>query len=175
MMYQHDIVSRKALSDFDQSLIWPAIFLLGLGLVMVYSASISIAGAGSGTHGYPAYFLLRHAAYLAVGLLAGVIAFQIPLRWWQKYSFPLFLIGVVLLALWAVVGPGAPLWSLALSVVVMFVVAMGLTGLGLCLAWPMDSTAGFHAIMMIFHAKNSSAETSSVIPSEMKLRRMRSR
>lgn len=99
MMYQHDIVSRKALSDFDQSLIWPAIFLLGLGLVMVYSASISIAGAGSGTHGYPAYFLLRHAAYLAVGLLAGVIAFQIPLRWWQKYSFPLFLIGVVLLAL----------------------------------------------------------------------------
>lgn len=99
MMYQHDIVSRKALSDFDQSLIWPAIFLLGLGLVMVYSASISIAGAGSGTHAYPAYFLLRHAAYLAVGLLAGVIAFQIPLRWWQKYSFPLFLIGVVLLAL----------------------------------------------------------------------------
>lgn len=104
LMYQHDIGSRKALSDFDQSLIWPAVLLLGLGLVMVYSASISIAGAGRGAHGYPAYFLLRHAAYLAVGLLAGAIAFQIPLRWWQKYSFPLFLVGIVLLALVLVPG-----------------------------------------------------------------------
>lgn len=58
--------------------------------------------------------------------------------------------GLVLLGLWQMLGPGAPLMSLAAAVVVMFVLAMGLTALGLCLAWPMDSTAGFHAIMNLF-------------------------
>ena len=66
---------------------------------MVYSASISIAEAGRGTNGYPAYFLVRHGVYLAVGLLAGLIAFQVPMPMWQKYSFHLFLLGVVLLLL----------------------------------------------------------------------------
>ena len=66
---------------------------------MVYSASISIAEAGRGTNGHPAHFLARHGAYLAVGLLTGLVAFQVPMRLWQKYSFPLFLLGVVLLAL----------------------------------------------------------------------------
>jgi len=58
--------------------------------------------------------------------------------------------GLVLLALWVVLGPGGSIGALLLSVVVMFVMAMGLTALGLCLAWPMDSTAGFHAIMNLF-------------------------
>ena len=35
------------------------------------------------------------------------------------------------------------------AVAVMFVVAIGLTALGLCIAWPMSSTAGFHAVMNI--------------------------
>lgn len=34
-----------------------------------------------------------------------------------------------------------------LSVVLMFLIAMGLTALGFCLAWRLDSTQGFHAIM----------------------------
>lgn len=32
----------------------------------------------------------------------------------------------------------------------MFVVAFGLTGLGFIIAWPMDSTQGFHAVMNLF-------------------------
>jgi ABC-2 type transport system permease protein len=42
------------------------------------------------------------------------------------------------------------LLTMALAVVIMFIVALGLTGLGMCIAWPMDSTAGFHAVMMVF-------------------------
>ena len=99
MIYQYDIRGKKNLPDFDQSLIWSSILLLSLGLVMVYSASISIAEAGRGTNGHPAHFLARHGAYLAVGLLTGLVAFQVPMRLWQKYSFPLFLLGVVLLTL----------------------------------------------------------------------------
>jgi cell division protein FtsW len=106
MTYQHDIGTRQALPHFDQSLIWSAILLLSLGLVMVYSASISIAEAGRGTNGYPAYFFVRHGIYLGVGLLAGLIAFQIPVQLWQKYSFHLFLLGVLLLVLVLIPGIG---------------------------------------------------------------------
>ena len=33
---------------------------------------------------------------------------------------------------------------------VLFIVAFGLTGLGFLIAWPMESTQGFHAIMNLF-------------------------
>jgi ABC-2 type transport system permease protein len=54
---------------------------------------------------------------------------------------------VVFLLLWPMVGAMPAPGMLALALLAMFVLAMGLTGLGLCVAWPMDSTAGFHAIM----------------------------
>jgi cell division protein FtsW len=73
---------------------------------MVYSASISIAEAGKNTQGYPAYFLVRHGAYVGAGLIAGLIAFQIPMRLWQKYSFHLFVVGVLLLMLVLIPGIG---------------------------------------------------------------------
>jgi ABC-2 type transport system permease protein len=58
--------------------------------------------------------------------------------------------GVILLALWPVVGPW-PGWGAMLAAVgMLFLLGLGLTGLGLCIAWPMDSTAGFHAIMNLF-------------------------
>jgi len=38
----------------------------------------------------------------------------------------------------------------ALALVVMFVTAAGLTALGFCIAWRMNSTQGFHAIMNLF-------------------------
>lgn len=106
MIYRSHIGSQEALPHFDQSLIWSGILLLSLGLVMVYSASISIAEAGRGTDGYPAYFLVRHGVYLVVGLLAGLIAFQVPMQMWQKYSFHLFLLGAVLLLLVLIPGIG---------------------------------------------------------------------
>jgi cell division protein FtsW len=106
MTYQHDLATQQALPHFDQSLIWSAILLLSLGLVMVYSASISIAEAGRGANGIPAYFFVRHGVYLIVGLLTGLVAFQIPTQLWQKYSFQLFLVGVLLLILVLIPGIG---------------------------------------------------------------------
>ncbi len=99
MIYQAGISNQKVIPDLDQALVWSAILLLSLGLVMVYSASISIAEAARGTDGYAAYFLVRHGVYLAVGLLIGLIAFQIPMRLWQKYSLYPFLLGTMLLVL----------------------------------------------------------------------------
>jgi cell division protein FtsW len=106
MIYQASISNQKVIPDFDQGLIWSAILLLSLGLIMVYSASISIAETSRGTDGYAAYFLVRHGIYLVVGLLIGLIAFQIPMRLWQKYSLYPFLLGMTLLVLVLIPGIG---------------------------------------------------------------------
>ena len=83
--------------ELDPWLIWSAAALLLLGLVMVFSASIATA-EGSRMFGHqPAYFLVRHAVFLAIGVIAGVVAFQIPMRAWQEMAPWLFIAGVVLL------------------------------------------------------------------------------
>jgi ABC-2 type transport system permease protein len=55
--------------------------------------------------------------------------------------------GVILLAIWWVFFDWPGLVFAAASAGVLFAMALGLTGIGLCFAWPMDSTAGFHAVM----------------------------
>ena len=95
----NDVKPRTPLAEFDQGLVWTSVLLLAAGLVMVYSASIAIA-EGSRSTGYePGYFLVRHTTFVAVGIVAGAVAFQIPLRIWQRAAPYAFLVGVVLLAL----------------------------------------------------------------------------
>jgi cell division protein FtsW len=93
------------MTDFDQSLVWSALLLLSIGLVMIYSASIAIAEAQFGAD-RAGHYLLRHSAYLGVGILLGALAFRIPMRMWQKYIPYLFIVGVLLLALVLVPGIG---------------------------------------------------------------------
>ena len=85
--------------ELDRVLVWATLALLLLGLVMVYSSSIAMA-EGSGFTGHrPNYFLVRHMLLLVVGTLAGIAAFQIPLRRWQQISPWAFALGVLLLLL----------------------------------------------------------------------------
>ncbi len=86
-----------ATAEIDALLIWPALALLLTGLVMVYSASIATAEGNAFTGHQPAYFLVRHAVYLTIGLVAALIAFQVPLRFWQQMAPWAFLAGIVLL------------------------------------------------------------------------------
>ncbi len=96
----------RQMMTFDQSLLWASLLLLALGLIMVYSASIAMAEASRST-GYRAnYFLLRHAAFIGVGLLAALVVFQIPMRWWQAAAPYLFLFAAFLLVLVLVPGVG---------------------------------------------------------------------
>ena len=105
-MFYTDAKPRAPLAEYDHSLVWTAVLLLGLGLVMVYSASIAIA-EGSRTTGYqPAYYLARQSLFVAAGIAAGVVAFQIPLRLWQQAAPYLFVLGVGLLILVLVPGIG---------------------------------------------------------------------
>ncbi|MFT3734007.1 MAG: putative lipid II flippase FtsW [Rhodocyclaceae bacterium] len=83
--------------EMDMLFIWSALGLLLLGLVMVYSSSIAYA-EGSKFTGYNAnYFLMRHAAFLGIGLTAGFAALQVPMATWQRIAPYLFVVGVVFL------------------------------------------------------------------------------
>ena len=96
----------RAMLNFDVSLAWSALLLLAFGLVMVYSASIAMAEASAHT-GYRAwYFLARHAAFLAVGLAAAFVAFQVPVKVWQRGAIWLFVGGALLLVLVLIPGIG---------------------------------------------------------------------
>jgi cell division protein FtsW len=87
---------NKPIAACDQGLLLALMLALGLGLVMVYSASIAIA---EGARSDPAYYLVRHGLFLAVGLTLGAVAFQIPMHGWHKMAPFLFAGGVLLLVL----------------------------------------------------------------------------
>jgi len=93
-------------SEIDLFLLWASLTLILLGLVMVYSASIATAEGSSFTGKQPTFFLVRHAVYLSIGLIAGLIAFQIPLRFWQQFAPWLFAAGVLLLIVVLIPGVG---------------------------------------------------------------------
>ncbi len=94
----------RAMLTFDTSLAWSALLLLAIGLVMVYSSSIATAEAMAFTGYRPWYFLVRHAVFVAVGIVAAFVAFQIPLKAWQRLAPYLFIGGALLLI--AVLIPG---------------------------------------------------------------------
>ena len=101
------ILDTKApVAEYDTVLTWIVIALLSLGLVMVYSSSIATAEAAKSTGYQQTYYLVRHALYIFLGLLAGVMAFQIPLKNWQSLAPYLFVAGVVLLVLVLIPGVG---------------------------------------------------------------------
>jgi cell division protein FtsW len=97
-VFYNAALRRSALSPYDGGLLASILALLGLGLVMVYSASITIAEAKSANH-QPAFYLIRHAFYLVLGLSAGYAAFQIPTALWQKLAPATFAIATLCLIL----------------------------------------------------------------------------
>ena len=98
--------SQQPRADYDQALLWSALLLLAFGLIMVYSSSIASAGASRQTGFQESYFLLRQGVYLGAAVVAAVIAFQIPMRGWQKMSPWLFLGGIIMLAVVLIPGIG---------------------------------------------------------------------
>lgn len=106
MLYAALTRPAPRIAAFDESLLWATVLLLGLGLVMVYSASIAIAEAGRQTGFDAQHYLLRHAGFLMISLLAGAVAFQVPLRLWQSMAPWLFMASAALLVLVLIPGIG---------------------------------------------------------------------
>jgi cell division protein FtsW len=81
---------------YDLGLVVAAMLLASLGLVMVASSSIAIA---DGQHVGAFYYLYRHVAFLAIGLVAALAMARIELSWLERNALPLLLCGAVLLLL----------------------------------------------------------------------------
>jgi len=93
-------------AEYDELLTWIVLALLSIGLVMVYSASIATAEESKFTGFRPTYYLARHSMFVFVGIVAGVMAFQVQVQTWQKLAPYLFLLGVAMLVLVLIPGIG---------------------------------------------------------------------
>jgi len=106
-MSQTFVFARNAPSaEYDRSLAWAALMLAAIGLVMVYSASIATAESSRYTGHNPAWFLARHAVFLAAALGGALGVFLLPARFWQQAAPWLFLCAVALLVVVLVPGLG---------------------------------------------------------------------
>ncbi len=84
---------------FDEPLLWVCVALLSLGLVMVFSASIALPDNPRFGNYAHTHFLIRHTFAIGTGLIAGLLAFQVPMSKWEKWAPGLFLVCLVLLVL----------------------------------------------------------------------------
>jgi len=91
--------TRSRMMEYDQPLLWVAIVLLTFGLVMVYSASIALPDSPRYANYREAHFLMRHAFALFIGLSMGLVAFQIPVKVWDRYAPKLFIVALILLVI----------------------------------------------------------------------------
>ncbi len=87
------------LVGFDQALLAVVASLLTWGLVMVYSASIALPDSPKFSNYSQIHFVLRHGFSMGVGLVAALLAFQVPIRIWEKYAPWLFVSALLLLIL----------------------------------------------------------------------------
>lgn len=90
----------------DTALLWVVAGLAMLGLVMVFSASVALPDSPRFASYAPTHFLVRHPFALALGTLAGLVAFAVPARMWQRLAPWLFVFGCVLLVLVLIPGVG---------------------------------------------------------------------
>ncbi len=88
---------------FDPLLVGAVALLLMLGFVMVASASLHIAAE---TYGQPWFYTIRQIIFIGMGLVAGLMAFKIPVAVWQRLGPWLLLAGLALLLLVLIPGVG---------------------------------------------------------------------
>ncbi|MDR3415681.1 MAG: putative lipid II flippase FtsW [Nevskia sp.] len=89
----------RARYGLDGTLCLAVAVLLGWGLVMVASASVAIGEKMSGS---PLYFFERQLVFVAMGSVAGAIAFMVPMKSWESsgpllLAFAFFLLVLVLI------------------------------------------------------------------------------
>ncbi len=80
---------------YDIRLLFPVLFLVGIGIVMVYSASSALALKKFGSD---AFFLRRQALYAAFGIVALVVCRHVPYRTYRPLVYPLLAASVAALA-----------------------------------------------------------------------------
>ncbi|MFO1225058.1 MAG: putative lipid II flippase FtsW [Burkholderiaceae bacterium] len=91
--------SPTRIAGFDQALTLLVVALLAFGLVMVYSASVALPDSPRGARLSELHFLVRHSTAIAAGIVASLVALQVPIAVWEKWAPWLFVGALLLLAL----------------------------------------------------------------------------
>jgi cell division protein FtsW len=79
--------------------VWLVIALLAFGLVMVYSASVAMPDNPKFARYAPTHFLIRHAMFIGIALVAALATLQVPVNLWEKWAPWMFVASLLLLAL----------------------------------------------------------------------------
>jgi cell division protein FtsW len=89
-------LSLMPISAQDIHLLFPVLFLVGIGIVMVYSASSAMAGTKFGTQ---YYFLKKQAVFSVLGLFSMLLCRHIPLKVFRMLTYPILLVALASLVL----------------------------------------------------------------------------
>jgi len=88
-------IYRPQKANYDVTLLFPVLFLVGIGIVMIYSSSSALAMKKFGSD---LFFLKKQGAFAIVGIVALVICRHVPYHWYRSLAYPFILISMVLLA-----------------------------------------------------------------------------
>jgi cell division protein FtsW len=80
---------------YDVQLLFPVLFLVGIGIAMVYSASSALA---MGKFGSDYFFVKKQAIFAVLGVVGLVITSHIPYRLYRPLAYPLLATAIVMLA-----------------------------------------------------------------------------
>ena len=80
--------------SYDIGLLFPVLFLVGIGIVMVYSASSALALKNFGTD---YLFLKKQALFALMGLIGLVFCRHFPYRWYRPLTYPLLALAFMFL------------------------------------------------------------------------------
>ena len=86
---------RQQPLQYDVKLLFPVLFLVGIGVVMVYSASSTIALKKFGSD---YYFLKKQAVFALLGIVVLVLCRHFPYRLFRSLTYPLLIITLIFLA-----------------------------------------------------------------------------
>jgi len=98
--------TRSRMMEYDQPLLWAVLLLVTLGLVMVYSASIALPDGPKYAKYSSSHFLIRHAIAVVIAVGAGIIAFKVPLKVWDRLAPAIFILAFILLIIVLIPGVG---------------------------------------------------------------------
>ena len=80
--------------QYDIALLFPVLFLVGVGIVMVFSASSALALKKFGTS---YYFLQKQSIFALLGIVVLVVSCHIPYRMYRSLAYPLLFLAIMFL------------------------------------------------------------------------------
>jgi cell division protein FtsW len=82
------------MASYDIQLLFPVLFLVGIGIVMVYSASSAVALQKFGSD---YLFLKKQALFALIGIIGLVICRHFPYQWYRPLTYPLLALALIFL------------------------------------------------------------------------------